>query len=236
MSSNRSLRLIVGLTALAASALLAGCATATKVPPKEAINPTDQYPLRASETPGQIRLAAHPQGLSDAQRAAVEDLADRWLQEGGGPVTIRVPNTGVDPRSAEVTSSQTAALLRSLGVPDENIRRVAYDASGEGVAPIVVAYSTYNAEIPRCGLKWENLSTNGQNKPMGNFGCAVSANMAAQIANPADIVQPRAMDPADAGRRTTVIEKYRQGQTTAAATETGATGTISSIGSGGGSN
>ncbi len=198
--------------------------------------PTEQYPLRVSEDPSQIRLAAHPQGLSEGQRAALEGLANRWVQEGGGPVTIRVPNAGVDPRSADVTSGQALALLRSLGVPGEQIRRVGYDAAGDGVAPIVVAYATYRAEIPRCGLKWGNLSTNGQNKPMENFGCAVSANMAAQIADPADIAAPRAGDPTDAGRRTTVIDKYRQGDRTAGTAEAGASGTLSQLGSGGGSN
>ncbi len=238
MSSNRPLRLILTLAPLAVAGLLAACATGPKAPkgPEQAITPTEQYPLKVSEIPGQIRLAAHPQGLSEAQRAAVAALADHWLQEGGGPVTIRVPNAGVDPRAADVTSREAAALLLSLGVPGDQIQRVGYDASGDGVAPIVVAYTTYRAEIPRCGLKWENLSTNGQNKPMENFGCSVNANMAAQIADPADIVGPRASDPTDAGRRTTVIDKYRQGQSTAGATENGASGTLSSLGSGGGSN
>ena len=237
MSSNRPLRLILGFAPLAFAGLLAGCATDSKTPDgvHEAMVPTEQYPLRVSEDPSQIRLAAHPQGLSEGQRAALEGLADRWLQEGGGPVTIRVPNAGVDPRSADVTSGQAATLLRSLGVPGEQIRRVGYEASGDG-APIVVAYATYHAEIPRCGLKWGNLSTNGQNKPMENFGCAVSANMAAQIADPADIAAPRAFAPTDAGRRTTVIDKYRQGDRTSGAVEAGASGNVSSLGSGGGSN
>ncbi len=238
MSSNRPIRLTLGLAALAAAGLLSACATdsKTKTAQETARIPTEQYPLRAVETPGQLRLAAHPQGLSDAQRAALEALADRWQEEGGGPVTIRTPNAGVDPRAAEVTSGQAAALLRAMGVPGEQIRRSTYEATGEGVAPILVAYSTYRAEVPRCGLRWENLSTNGQNKPMENFGCAVSANLAAQIADPADIAGPRAADPTDAGRRTTVIDKYRQGQTTAAAADSGASGTISQIGGGGGSN
>jgi len=237
MSSNRPLRLrlILSLAPLMAAGLLSACATDSKTTANldKPITPTEQYPLKADEVPGQIRLAAHPTGLSPAQREAVEALADRWLQAGGGAVTIRVPNTGVDPRAADVTSGETADLLQASGVPGERIRRVGYDASGDGVAPIVVAYTSYKAEIPRCGLKWENLSSNGKNKPMDNFGCAVSANMAAQIADPADIAGPRAADPTDAGRRTTVIDKYRQGQSMAGAAESGASGTLSSIGSGG---
>ena len=237
MSLNRPHRprLILSLSALAGAALLSACATDSKSAKglDEAITPTEQFPLKADETPGQIRLAAHPTGLSPAQRAAVEAMADRWLQDGGGVVTIRVPTTGVDPRAADVTSGETAELLQAAGVPGEKIRRIGYDASGDGVAPIVVAYTTYQAEIPRCGLKWGNLSSNGKNKPMDNFGCAVSANMAAQIADPADIAGPRSSDPTDAGRRTTVIDKYRQGQPTGGAVEAGSSGTLSALGTGG---
>jgi pilus assembly protein CpaD len=229
---------MLGLAPLLAAGLLAGCATQPKDPKiasNEPLTPTEQFPLKAVRTPEEIRLAAHPAGLSGAQREALADLADRWLQEGGGPVTIRVPDAGVDPRAADLTSGQAMALLSAMGVPDDNIRRIHYDAAGEGVAPIIVAYNTYEAVVPRCGTKWGNLSTNAKNKPYDNFGCAISANIAAQIADPADIVGPRAQDPADAGRRTTVIEKYRQGQTTAGAADANASGTISSIGGGGGS-
>ena len=226
--------MILGLAALAA--LLAGCATDTKAPKAgtEAVLPTEQYTLKAEAVPGEIRLAAHPTGLSEGQRAALADLADHWLQDGGGPVTIHVPGAGVDPRAADITSGEAAELLRSMGVPGEEIRRVGYDAPpGPGPAPIVVAYATYEAVVPRCGQSWENLSTNGQNKPYKNFGCSIAANMAAQIADPADIAGPRAEDPTDAGRRTTVIDKYRQGEATAGAADSNASGTISSLGSGG---
>jgi pilus assembly protein CpaD len=241
MSSNRPLHLRLApiLAPLILAGLLGACASQPKDPKlasrDEPLTPTEQFPLKAVPTPGEIRLAAHPTGLSSAQREAVADLADHWLQDGGGPVTIRVPNPGADPRAADLTSRQAAALLSAMGVPDENIRRVGYDASGEGVAPIIVAYDTYQAVVPRCGTKWGNLSTNAKNKPYDNFGCAISANMAAEIADPADIAGPRTQDPADAGRRTTVIEKYRQGQPTAGAADANANGTISSLGGGGGS-
>jgi pilus assembly protein CpaD len=237
MSSNRPLRVrfVFSLAPLAVAGLLGACATDAHkpAPVAEAITPTEQFPLKAAETPGQIRLAPHPNGLSPAQRDAVEALADRWLREGGGPVTIRAPSSGADPRAADVTSGEAEALLHSLGVPEERIRRVGYDPSGDGVAPVIIAYSTYEAVIPRCGQKWENLSTNGKNRPMENFGCAVSANMAAQIADPADIAGPRDSDPTDAGRRTTVIDDYREGKPTAGAADSSASGTLSSIGSGG---
>ena len=49
------------------------------------------------------------------------------------------------------------------------------------------------------------------NEGYPEFGCAVTANIAAQIADPADLLAPRASDAPDAQRRQVVLDKYRQG-------------------------
>ena len=235
MSSSRTLHLrrFLHLALLAAAGLLAACeASHGQAGFDQAITPTEQFPMKVSQVPGEVRLAPHAAGLSPPQREALTALADHWTQEGGGPLTIRVPSAAGDPRANDATSRQAADLLHALGVPGEQIRRVGYDAAGQGVAPVIVSYVTYEAVIPRCGLEWGNLASNVGNKTMSNFGCAVSANMAAQIADPADIAAPRTADSTDAVRRTTIIEKYRAGQTTGGATEAGASGTASSIGGG----
>ena len=233
MSSNRpQIRLPLGLVALAVTGLLGACASSEKAAPIDhaAATPTQQYPLKAREIPGELKLAVHAEGLSPAQRDALADMADRWTQTGGGDVTIRVPTAGVDQRAADLTSREAVDFLGSMGVPEVRIRRVGYAPEAAGQAPIVVAYLTYRAMIQRCGLEWENLSTNTRNRPMENFGCATSANMAAQIANPADIAAPRTLETTDAGRRTAIIEKYRQGQGTGGDVDRNANGTLSSIG------
>ncbi len=240
MSLNRpQIRLALGLVALAATGLLGACASSNKPAPAPhaALTPTEQYPLRAREIPSELKLAVHADGLSSAQRDALADMADRWTQSGGGDVTIRVPTVGVDQHAADLTSREAVEFLGSMGVPEARVRRVGYvpaaaagEAPAPGPAPIVVAYLTYRAMVQRCGLEWENLSTNTNNRPMQNFGCAISANLAAQIANPADLAAPRALDPADAGRRITVLGKYRQGQITAGDTDRNASASVSSIG------
>ena len=230
MSLNRlPIRLVL---ALLSTGLLGACGHADRGPPSDlhAALPTEQYPLRAREVPNETKLAVHADGLSPAQRDALADLSDRWTQAGGGEITIRVPTAGVDPRAADVTSREAMDFLGAMGVPAARIHRVGYAPQAPGDAPIVVAYLTYRAMVPRCGLEWENLSSNGKNRPMENFGCAVNANLAAQIANPADIAAPRTLDPADAARRTTVLGKYRQGQITGGDADRNATGTLSTIG------
>ena len=55
-----------------------------------------------------------------------------------------------------------------------------------------------------------------RNLPYPNFGCAQQRNLAALIANPADLLGPRTMEPADPERRAVVFDKYRQGEATGA--------------------
>ena len=54
-----------------------------------------------------------------------------------------------------------------------------------------------------------------ENQPYWNLGCASQRNLAAMVDNPADLVQPRGETPAYTMRRTTVLDKYRQGESTA---------------------
>ena len=55
-----------------------------------------------------------------------------------------------------------------------------------------------------------------------NFGCATQANLAAVVANPADLLTPRASAPADQQRRAVVYENYRNGKITASEYKEGA--------------
>ena len=51
------------------------------------------------------------------------------------------------------------------------------------------------------------------------LGCAINANLAAQIADPRDIVGHRPTSPADSGRAAVVFDNYRKGEVTSAPQE-----------------
>ena len=68
------------------------------------------------------------------------------------------------------------------------------------------------------------------NRPHWNHGRASQRNLAAQVANPADLVQPRAETPVLASRRTTAIDKYRKGEPTATQYPDANKGKISDVG------
>jgi pilus assembly protein CpaD len=74
----------------------------------------------------------------------------------------------------------------------------------------------YVAEGPECGNDWsENLARNPKNFNYPDFGCSQQRNLAAMIANPADLLGPRTEGPRDSNRRDDVYGKYVSGKVTA---------------------
>jgi len=72
------------------------------------------------------------------------------------------------------------------------------------------------AEGPNAGRWTTDFAEDPRNVPYPNFGCAQQRNLAARIANPADLLGPRTMDPADQERRAVVFDRNRQGRSTPA--------------------
>jgi pilus assembly protein CpaD len=196
---------------IAALALTAGaCASGNRAANDSALTttPTEQFPLEAVTQPEQIALAPHAEGLSNNQRSALAQYAQGWGDNGGGVVTVAAPSAGGEP--AKRVAWAAKAMLEQVGVEPGAVRVVAYE--GPAGSPVRIAYDRYVAVVPECGRNWQNLSRSADNRPQSNFGCAVSANMAAQILNPRDIAGPRPVDASDATRREVVLGKYRAGE------------------------
>jgi pilus assembly protein CpaD len=115
------------------------------------------------------------------------------------------------------------------GIEPNQITEGPYDASGARSAPLVISYRTYEAVVPNCpDISSLDFVFTGTNSALPSFGCAVAVNLAAQIGDPSDLVGAQPVDPADIGRRTVVLTKYRNGETTSAARNDDASGAISS--------
>ena len=68
-----------------------------------------------------------------------------------------------------------------------------------------------------CGQDWsQNWADTADNQPPPSFGCATNHNLAAMVADPRDLVEPRQMGTSDAVRRSTVMGHYEKGEVTQA--------------------
>jgi pilus assembly protein CpaD len=161
-------------------------------------------------------------GISASQRDDVMGMAQTWLKEGTGGISIDMPIKTPNARAAQDSLREIQATLAAAGVPPRAVTvRQYHPEDPRHMAAIRLNYPRISATAGPCGLWPEDLgpSVNNkgyfENKPYYNFGCSNQRNIAAMIDNPSDLVQPRTETPAYTARRTMSFEKYRKGTSTA---------------------
>ncbi len=221
-SSARRSRSAILLCTVASTVLLAACKHAendgTRVAGWSLADPSQRHPIIVTQQPTtlSIKVARGSYGMSPHQRAQVVSFLERYrgIAEGNSRLVIEAPSGS----SNEVAAMQAVAEIRSLmseiGFKQSDVNIEAVQSAGDASAPIRISYLRYVAEGPQCG-KWPtNLSSTYDNTVYPNMGCATQANLAAMIANPADLVAPRASTPRVADRDHMVWEKYVKGEST----------------------
>jgi pilus assembly protein CpaD len=219
----RSLRLLGALVGL--SAALGGC-NYTSGEVATASIPDDyrlRHPIAIEEADRSVVIFVGEGrgGLSAAQRNDVIGLAHTWVSEGTGAVVIDVPIDTPNARAAAATSREAQGVLEAGGVPARAISVHRYHPNNPRTfATIRLTYPRIAAVAGPCGVWPEDLGPSimneryFENKEYYNFGCAYQRDMAAMVANPADLVQPRSETPPYTARRSEAFEKYRKGEPT----------------------
>ena len=219
----KSLTLARMLAVASLAALLAGCKTSS---PVEIQSMPDDYRLRhpiavREKVQSMTVFIGDARGtLTPAQRAEAAALASNWRNEATGGIVIEIPVGSSNERTATSAAREIRSILSTAGVPARAIEIRPYPAQDPvRLGTIRVNYPRMAAETGPCGL-WPNDvgptydPIYWSNKPAWNHGCANQRNLAAQVAEPADLVQPRSEAPVLASRRNTVTEKYRKGEST----------------------
>lgn len=202
---------------------LAGCRPdedSTRVAGWSQIDPAQRHPIGVSREPELLTLKVPrgSRGLAPTQRAEVIEFGQRAraADAGNTKLVVAAPAGSGNEVESAYAVEQVRHLLSEAGIPDTSIGLEAYQASNEKTAPIRIAFFRYVAHAPECGAWPKNLAREPQNLPYHNFGCATQRNFANQVANPADLVEPRTETDRSSERRDTTWEKYREGKPTGA--------------------
>ncbi|RWP39053.1 MAG: pilus assembly protein CpaD [Mesorhizobium sp.] len=212
MRSGRSL-ICLPVVAVAVAALLAGCAnrdsiTVGAVPDDYRTN----HPIVIAEKNQKIDLpvGAGDRGMTGSQRDTLLGFLDGYDKSAAPTLTISIPSGSANEIAATAAGRDFARLAIASGISRNRIVITTYQsASAEASAPIRVAYVSVKAQTGRCGRWPEDLMQTSENKHYADFGCSYQNNLAAQIANPADLLGPRKQTPIDAERRDVVIDGYQ---------------------------
>ena len=174
-----------------------------------------------------------PHGLTDREAADARAFAADWHDRGRGPIFVEMPVNGAADTLSRYALPAIRRQLVAGGAPRAAIQVTRYRAGGPGhLAPVRLRFAKLEAGLTRpCGL-WPSGGGDGniENVPYENFGCAQQQNLAAMVADPEDLIRPRAEGPSYAPRRQTVLDKYAQGQPTPATTQGSSQTNVTNIG------
>ena len=213
----RFLGLAAAASILAVSAALTSCAarpdrvTTSSVP--------DDYRTRHPITLAEVQhsldipVGTGERKLTTPLRDLVRGFAQDYLALSSSTVSVALPASSVNAGAAHAVRSEVRQVLIDAGVKPNRIVMTTYDpAQASASAPIRLGFVAVTAITGDCGQWPTDLfgPSIRDNTNWENFGCATQQNLAAQIANPADLVGPRGMTPIDAQRRAEVISIYRK--------------------------
>lgn len=208
-----------GLLALSALTLAACASTPQPLP-------------RATAAPETVRISmdvsALDNGLTWNQIDVIEAVATEYKARGHGPLVISYPQNAGNADAAIGAIAEARTRLYDAGLDWRQITGGAYEAGGRVSAPVIFSFTRYQAIAPDCETRWNDLARARPNETWPRFGCATANNLANMVADPRDLVAPRTMDAPDSARRQTVLDSYRQGESTASQRSDRESGAVSS--------
>jgi pilus assembly protein CpaD len=153
-------------------------------------------------------------GLDHRQKEDVRSFARDYMANGQGPLIAYLP---ADSQTAGTNAGLNGIRQTLAGGGASGRLQIAHYHAGDGkAAPIRLAFAKLKATTPSpCGYEHDEIapsrfSANISNRQANNFGCSYQRNLAAQIADPRDLVRPRQEGPIDVDKRLAGIERTRE--------------------------
>lgn len=215
-------RLLV--VALALGTLAAGCASKSAQSDPPALAPIDireRHPIVLRDAPRSLDVFVGRAGaaLDNRQAEDVADFAQEYRKSGKGGLVAEVPSGARRERATHDTLNGIRAALTRSGVSPNALTVRSYSIQDPGLAsPIRLSFASLQAALPhQCGqwptdLGVSDFKFSASNESHWNFGCAAQATLAAQVADPIDLVRARDEGRPDIVKRMGAIAKIREGK------------------------
>jgi pilus assembly protein CpaD len=140
----------------------------------------DRYPLGVAKTPVTMDVDASGGALAPRQARAIAGLAQQAAASGVTPVTVSAGG------GSQAVARQVVQVLQQNGVAANMINKAHHRGAG-----VRISFVQSNGTSRECGIWDKDATDTALNEPYTNHGCAVRANIAAMVADPADLVIPK---------------------------------------------
>ena len=219
----RTLKAFIAFAGLVSSVALAGCSSmnpSAAIPESYYTGTTlDRNEIGLAETTEYLEVQMNPldSQLRLGERERIRAFVYDYKARGHGPLVMSLPKNHQNEELAVKAVAEAREIAWQAGVEYQEIRGGAFEADGQN-APMVIGFRAFKAIAPTCLQKSAyDFSDASSNNDLPALGCSVRTNMAAMIADPADLLGQRAEDPSDLARRQVQLELYRAGEPTGAA-------------------
>jgi len=156
--------------------------------------------------------------LDDHSQAQIRQFAREYAQSGSGDIALALPQGGPGAAQARAAAPAIRQALAAGGARGYVLVSSYPIADPTVAAPVRLSYAAIVARTrTRCG-QWPGDLASGsstetwENQPYWNFGCASQQMIAAQTADPRDLLEPSAVSPPDSQMRARGIAAVRQGK------------------------
>jgi pilus assembly protein CpaD len=179
-------------------------------------NPNERYPIKVSQGEALLDLSVSSgsRGLSSAQWGQLYAYLNGYQERGSGALVIKAPTGGANEKAAMRAYDDVRHAMRRAGISPREVVLEPYFAKWDPAAPLRLSYLEYVAQGPDCPDWSENMARDPQNLPFTNMGCATQKNLAAMVADPQDLLNPRPEAPRPSERRDVTWSKYVKGEVT----------------------
>jgi pilus assembly protein CpaD len=200
---------------LAALLLAGSCAAPQNDGTGQMADPVANHPIAVEPSYHSLKLpfSSTDAGLMPDDSARFGVFVSDYLNNGNGAISISAPPGA----GANAAIGYFGERLAAYGVPRDRILVGTHDGANDG--RVELGFMSYKAHVEACGPTndWStNWGDTADNQPPPSFGCATQKNLAAMVADPRDLIEPRTMTPSDAVRRNTVMGHYEKGEVTQA--------------------
>lgn len=223
MTARSGNRLCFGLPAMLALALsLGACGSKTDI--TGSIAPSDvreRHPIVLRDAPRSLDvfIGRAGGGLDSRQARDVVDFAGEYRRSGRGGLVAEVPTGTHREMATHDTLNGIRNALARGGVSPGALSVQTYPIRDPGLASTIrLTFASLQASVPHSCAQWtqdagvSDWKHDASNESLWNFGCSSQALLAAQVADPIDLVRSRSEGRADIVKRMNAITKLREGR------------------------